>query len=79
MDNLLAGSGVSHATFKSSNPIHLFDVSKQRERLTGGGVDVTVRIEFSANVPTNTQACALVICDRMLKCKSVGSKMILLF
>ena len=34
IDNLLAGSGVSHATFKSLYPIHVFDVSKQSERLT---------------------------------------------
>ena len=43
-------------------PIHVFDVSKQIERLTGV-VDLTVRMEFSANVPANMQACALVISD----------------
>ena len=50
-------------TFKSPYQIHIFDVSKQSERLTEGVVDLTVRMEFSANVPANTQAYALIISD----------------
>ena len=38
-------------------------------------MDLTVKMEFSANVPADTQAYALVISDRMLKFKSDGSKM----
>ena len=75
IDILLTGSGVNPSTFKSLYPIHVFDVSKQSERLTEGVVDLTVRMEFSANVPANTQAYALVISDRMLKFKSDGSQM----
>ena len=60
-------------TFKGLYPIHVFDVSKQRERLTEGVVYLTVRMEFSANVPADTRAYALVINDRMLKFKSDGS------
>ena len=60
-------------------PIHVFDVSKQSERLTEGVVDLTVWMEFSANVPANTQAYALVINDEMLKFKRDGSKMSVLF
>ena len=70
IDNLLAGSGVSPAAFKLFYPIHVFDVSNQSERLTD--VDLTVRMEFSANVPANTQAYARVMSDRMLKFKSDG-------
>ena len=57
-------------------PIHVFDVSKQSERLTERVVDLTVKMEFCENVLTNTQTYALVISDRMLKFKSDGSKMI---
>ena len=46
IDNILAASGVSPATFKSLYPIHVFDVSKQSARLTEGDVDPTVRMEF---------------------------------
>ena len=63
---------MSPIAFKSLYPIHAFDVSKQSERLTGV-VDLTVRMEFSVNVPANTQAYALVISNRMLKLKIDGS------
>ena len=49
-------------------------------RLTEGVVDLTVRMEFSAKVPANTQVYyALGISDRMLKFKSDGSKMSVIF
>ena len=79
IDNLLAGCAVSPVAFKSPYAIHVFDVSKQIERLTERVVDLTVRMEFSANVPADTRAYALVISDRMLQFKSDGSKMSLLF
>ena len=44
-------------------PIHIFDVSKKNEQLTEGVVDITARMEFSANVLANTQTYALVISD----------------
>ena len=76
IDNLLAVSGVNSLTYKGLYPIHVFDVSKQSERLAEGIVDLTVR---SANVPADTRAYALVISDRLLKFKSDGSKMSALF
>ena len=63
----------------SHHCIHIFDVLKQSEQLTESVIDLTVRMEFSANVLENTQAYALVISDRMLKFKSDGSKMSVLF
>ena len=63
IDNLLAGSGVNPIAFKSLYRIHMFEVPKQSERLTEGVVDLTVRMEFSAAVPANTHAYALVISD----------------
>ena len=76
---LLSGSGVSAAAFKSLYPIHLFDVSKQSERLSEAVIDLTVKMEFSTNVHANTQAYVLVISDGMLKFKSDGTKMSVLF
>ena len=66
----MAGSGVNPRAFKSLYLYRMFDVSKQSERLIEGVVDLTVRMEFSANVPANTQVYALVISDRMLEFKS---------
>ena len=54
IDNLLAGRAVNPITFKSLYPVHVFDVSKQSERLTEGVVDLTVRMECSVAVPANT-------------------------
>ena len=51
IDNLLAGSGVSPATFKPLYPIHVLDVSKQSERLTECVVDLTVRMELVQMYP----------------------------
>ena len=79
IDNLLAGSQVNPSAYKTLYPIHVFDVSKQSERLTEGVVDLTVKMEFNENVPADTQAYALVISDRMLKFKSDRSKMSVLF
>ena len=79
IDNLLSGSAMTPATFGSFYPIHVCGASKQSERLTEVVVDLTVRMEFSVNVTANTQAYALVISDRMLKFKSDGSKMSVLF
>ena len=56
-------------------PIFVFDVSKQSERLKTGIVDVTVKMEFSAAVAANTQAYAIVICDRTIRFKGDGSRM----
>ena len=67
------------AAYKALYPIHVFDVSKQIERLTEGVVDLTVKMEFIENVSADTQAYALPISDRMLKFKSDGSKMSVLF
>ena len=79
IDNLLAGSQVNPAAYKALYPIHMFDVSKQSERLPEGVVDLTVKMEFSESVPANTQVYAFVINDRMLKFKSDGTKMSALF
>ena len=41
IDNLLAGSQVRPAAYKGLYPIHVFDVSKQSERLVEGVLDLT--------------------------------------
>ena len=42
IDSLLAGSDVNPSSFNDLYPVHVFDVSKQSERLTEGIVDITV-------------------------------------
>ena len=56
-------------------PLFVFDVSKQSERLKSGIVDVTVKMEFEENVAADTQAYAVVLCDRIITFKGDGSRM----
>jgi hypothetical protein len=75
LDKLVTNCDVNPTTFKTLFPLYVFDVSKQSERLSTGIVDITVKMQFHANVLANTQAYALVISDRMLKIRSDGQKM----
>ena len=50
-------AGVYNSFYISLYPIHEFDVSSDRRCCS------TVRIEFSANIPVNMQAYALIISD----------------
>ena len=68
-------SNIDPADYKALYPLFVFNVSKQSERMKGGITDLTVKMEFTDNVPNNTQSFALVISDRLLKFKSDGSQM----
>ena len=68
-------SNIDPADYKALFPLFIFNVSKQSERMKGGITDLTVKMEFTVNVPANTQSFALVISDRLLKFQSDGSKM----
>ena len=75
MDELVSNPNIKPLDYKSLYPIFVFDVSKQSERLKTQVTDIQVRATFSANVPGNTQAYAVVISDRLLSFQSDGSKM----
>ena len=75
MDSLISGSAIHPIAYKELTPLFVFNVTKQSERLNQGVVDITVEMQFSANVAANTKAYALVISDRRLKLQSDGKKM----
>ena len=52
LDNLLAGSAVNPIAFKSLYPIHVFDVSKQSERLTEGWNLVPMYLQIHKPMPS---------------------------
>ena len=79
IDPLIAGCGVNPNEYKELFPLFIFDVSKQSERLNQATVDITVKMNFSANVAGATRAYALMISDRRLKLMSDGKKMSVLF
>ena len=70
-----AECNINPSEYTTLFPLFVFDVSKQSERLKNGIVDVTVKMQFSTAVTANTQAYAVVICDRIIQFKGDGSKM----
>lgn len=79
LDKLVTNSTVDVSSYKTLFPIYVFDVSKQSERLSTGIVDITVKMQFHENVPANTQAFAVVISHRVLKMRSDGQKMDIIY
>jgi len=75
MNDLITHSNVAPTDFKDLYPLMVFDVSKQSERLKSSVVDVQIKATFTAAVPANTEAFAVVISDKMLQFQSDGSKM----
>ena len=80
MDELISNSNINPVDYKTLFPLYVFDVSKQSERLILFSItDINIKAQFSANVPANTQAFALVISDRILKFQSDGKKMAVVY
>jgi len=68
-------SKISPADYKELFPMFVFDVTKQREKLKNSVTDIQIKAQFSANVPSNTEAFAVVISDKSLIFQSDGQKM----
>ena len=75
IDPLVAGGAITPFAYKDLFPLFVFNVSKQSERINQGVVDVTVKMEFSANVGQHARAYALVISDRRLRLESDGNRL----
>ena len=59
------------------NPIFVFDVSKQEEKLKTGTVDVTLYFQFNTNPPVNYNAYAVVYFDALYKLTGDANRQIL--
>ena len=79
IDPLVAGNAITPLPFKDLFPLYVFNVSKQSERINQSVVDVTVKMQFSANVGADARAYALIISDRRLKLESDGRTMHVLY
>ena len=74
MDELISNPNITPSEYKALYPLFLFDVSKQSEKLKYSTTDIQIKMHFSANVPANTQAYAVIISDRLIKFQSDGNK-----
>ena len=79
MDELVSSPNITPADYKNLYPLFLFDVSKQSEKLKYSTTDIQVKMHFSANVPANTQAHAVIISDRLINFQSDGNKYSVVF
>ena len=79
MDELISSPNITPYDFKSLYPLFLFDVSKQSEKLKYSTSDIQIKMHFSANVPANTHAYAVMISDRLINFQSDGNKFSVVF
>ena len=79
MDELVSNPNFTPLEYKNLFPLFLFDVSKQSEKLKYSTTDIQIKMFFSANVPANTEAYAIIISDRLINFQSDGNKSSVVF
>ena len=75
VSDIIAQPNLTALNYRYICPIFVFDVSNQAERLKSTVLDVQIKATFNANVPAGTIAYAVVISDKLLRIKSDGSRM----
>ena len=79
MDELISSPNINPTEYRNIYPLFLFDVSKQSEKLKYSTTDIQIKMHFSANVPADTQAYAVIISDRLINFQSDGNKFSVVF
>ena len=74
MNELVSNPNIDPADYINLYPLFLFDVSKQSEKLKYSTTDIQIKMHFSAGIPANTQAYAVIISDRLINFQSDGNK-----
>ena len=74
MDELISSPNINPTEYRNLYPLFLFDVSKQSEKLKYSTTDIQIKMHFSAGIPANTQAYAVIISDRLINFQSNGNK-----
>jgi len=75
VEELISSPNITPADYKELFPMLVFDVTKQNEKLKNSVTDIQIKAQFSANVPANTEAFAVVISDKSLIFQSDGQNM----
>ena len=75
VEELISSPNITPADYKELFPMFVFDVTKQSEKLKNSLTDIQIKAQFSANVPANTEAFAILISDKSLVFQSDGQKM----
>jgi len=72
INELIAYSNVLPSEYKDLYSLFVLDVSKQSETLKNSVVAIQLRVQFSQNIPANTQAYTLILSDKTLSLRSDG-------
>ena len=75
ISEIMAQPNLSALNYRYICPLFVFNVSKQAERLKSSVLDVQIKATFNSNFPADTIAYAVVISDKLLRLKSDGSRM----
>ena len=75
VSDIITQPNLTALNYKSICPLFVFDVSKQAERLKSTVLDVQIKATFNSNVLAGTIAYAVIISDKLLRIKSDGSRM----
>ena len=75
ISDIIAQPNFSALNYRYICPLFVFDVSKQAERLKSSVLDVKIKATFNSNVPAGTKAYAVILSDKLLRIKSEGSRM----
>jgi len=75
INELIAYSNVLPSEYKDLYALFVIDVSKQSETLKNSVADIQLRVQFSQNVPANTQAYALILSDKTMSLTSDGNNL----
>ena len=75
VSDIVAQPNLTAINYRSICPLFVFDVSNQAERLKSTVLDVQIKATFNSNVPAGTMAYAVVLSDKLLRIKSDGSRM----
>ena len=78
MDELVSNLNISPSDYRNLNPLFLFDVSAQSEKLKYSTTVIQIKMHFNANVPLGTEAYAVTISNRLINFQSDGANFIVL-
>ena len=75
VSDIITQPNLTALNYRHICPLFVFDVSKQSERLKSTVLDVQIKATFNSNVSAGTKAFAVVLSDKLLRIKSDGSRM----
>ena len=75
VSDIIAQPNLTALNYRYICPLFVFDVSNQAERLKSTVLDVQIKATFNANVPVGTKAFVVILSDKLLRIKSDGSRM----